>query len=120
MIQLDLGDGEYFVTFDDYKQASFRWEEKYIVSRKYKHSEEIELKNYCSQVEKYIKKQYWYYLTDDTATINVHTSRSKTTCYCSFTFLNYVGLWQVVGAWNNGPIVRTFVRLGEGSNPSKA
>lgn len=45
VIQLDLGDGEYFVTEEDYKHEAFKWNEKYLRSRKLKYKgEETELR----------------------------------------------------------------------------
>lgn len=73
-------------------------------------------------MEQFIKEQYWYYLTPDTKTLDYSESNPNGSgCYCSFTYINYVGLFQVIGQWDyssNQPVVNTFVRLGDGSDPN--
>ena len=41
-------------------------------------------------------------------------------CYCTTTFVNRIGLWQVIGYHGpKGNVVNTFVRLGDGYETKK-
>jgi hypothetical protein len=122
VISLDLGDGEYFVPHEP-TSKSFNFSEGWARQKWFRDQQEAQrIHQNCLQVEKFIKSEYWYYLTPDTKTLDFSESNPGTGCYCSFTFLNYLGLFQVIGQWNghtNQAQVSTFVRLGDGSNPNE-
>lgn len=121
VISLDLGDGEYFAPHDP-EEKHFNFTEGWARQKWFKNKQEQErIHQNCLKVEKFIKKEYWYYLTPDTTTLDFSESNPGSRCYCSFTFINYVGLFQVIGQWDsrtNSATVNTFVRLGDGSDPS--
>lgn len=122
VISLNLGAGEYFVPHDQ-NSNSFNFNESWARSKWFKNREDQDrIHRNCQKVEAYIKKNYWYYLTPDTKTLDFSESNPGKGCYCSFTYLNYVGLFQVIGQWDystNSPVVNTFVRLGDGSDPNQ-
>jgi hypothetical protein len=123
VISLNLGAGEYFVPHDESPHDGNRFTENWARSKWFKNKRDQDnVHQNCQKVESYIKKQYWYYLTPDTKTLDYSESNPGSGCYCSFTYINYVGLFQVIGQWDyskNQPVVNTFVRLGDGSDPNQ-
>lgn len=121
VISLNLGDGEYFVPHDQ-KSQEFNFTEGWARSKWFKNRKDYDrVHSSCQKVEAFVKQQYWYYLTPDTKTLDFSESNPGSGCYCSFTYVNYVGLFQVIGQWDfatNTPRVNTFVRLGDGSDPN--
>jgi hypothetical protein len=121
VISLNLGAGEYFVP---HEENNNNFTESWARSKHFKRRDDQDrIHKTCQKVEKYIKEQYWYYLTPDTKSLDFsESSPNGAGCYCSFTYINYVGLFQVIGQWDyetNQPVVNTFVRLGDGSDPNE-
>jgi hypothetical protein len=120
VISLNLGAGEYLVPHEENNR---NYTESWARSRWFHNRKDYDrVRQNCLKVEAFIKQQYWYYLTPDTRTLDYSESLPGQNCYCSFTYINYVGLFQVIGQWDSltsSPIVNTFVRLGEGSDPNQ-
>lgn len=99
----------------------FEWDEIWARGKWFKNKkDQDDVHTKCQIIDKFIKKQYWYYLTPDTKALDSSESNPGRGCYCSFTYINYLGLFQVIAQWdykNNAPLVNTFVRLGDGSDP---
>ena len=94
VISLDLGYGEYLVPHKP-TDTHFNFTESWASSHwftGYHYGQEAEVRRRCSDVEAYVRKQYWYYLPD-AVTLDVSRSNAKEQCYCVFHFVNRVGLW---------------------------
>ena len=116
-ISLDLGFGSYLVPrWTDLSRANWSW--KWARSRFYK---EVKVANFadaqCALFNKYTRKNYWYYL-DGAVTLSSENSLFGKYCYCTTSYVNRIGLWQVIGYYGpRGSVVNTFVRLGDGYEP---
>jgi len=123
VISVDLGDGEYLVPHDDSASVdTFTFSETWARSKAFKSKkQQDDVHNKCGLVEKYLRKNYWYYLPD-AITLDSSESSGIKNCYCVFHFVNTVGLWEAIARWDystNSPQVNTFVRLGDGYDSKK-
>ena len=117
-ISLDLGYGTYTVPrWSDNEKPNWSW--NWARGRFYTTPSTASFADsQCKLFNTFTKKNYWYYL-DGAATLSSENSLFGKYCYCTSTFVNRMGLWQVIGY--NGPrgvVVSTFVRLGDGYEPN--
>ena len=116
-ISLDLGYGSYLVPkFADIRKPTWSWS----WSRQWFYKKPT-VANFadaqCKLFDKYTRKNYWYYL-DGAVTVSSENSLFGKYCYCTLSYANRVGLWQVIGYYGpKGSVVSTFVRLGDGHEP---
>ena len=116
-ISLDLGYGVYSIPRWAKNQKP-NWSWKWARGVYYK---EVSVANFadaqCALFDKYTRKNYWYYL-DGAVTVSAENSLFGKYCYCTHSYVNRVGLWQVIGYYGpRGSVVSTFVRLGDGYEP---
>ena len=116
-ISLDLGFGTYLVPRWA-KNEKPVWTWSWARGRFYK---KVSVANFadaqCKLFDKYTRKNYWYYL-DNAVVVSAENSLFGKYCYCTYSYVNRVGLWQVIGYQGpRGSVVSTFVRLGEGYAP---
>ena len=74
----------------------------------------------CVKLDKFVRKNYDNYLRNAVIIAQSNSAFNTKWCYCMTTYVNRLGLWQVIGS--DGPKglkVNTFVRLGDGYLPKK-
>jgi len=118
-ISMDLGYGVYRVPkwTDDRPNWSWTWAR----SRFYTKSADADFADSrCKLFDAYTRKSYWYYL-DGAVTVSSSNSLFSNYCYCTCTYVNRIGMWQVIGYYGpSGNVINTFVRLGEGYDPKES
>jgi hypothetical protein len=117
-ISLDLGYGIYWTPkWADNDQPQWNW--TWARSKWYKTPVLAEeASGRCEKWDAYVRTTYWYYLKD-ASRASAENSVFGQQCYCTHTYVNLLGTWQVIGYEGpSGNTISTFVRLGDGCNPS--
>jgi len=117
-ISMDLGYGEYQVPrWDSHEQP--QWNEQWARQQFYRSpsAEEIATRR-CARLDDMVRENYYYYLKD-AILLSQSNSVFGNYCYCMNTYVNLMGIWQVIGSDSpTGMKVNTFVRLGDGYAPN--
>ena len=111
---MDLGYGHYHIPkFEVHSEPvwSWNWAKTKFYTKVFV-AETADVR--CRHFDKYVRTNYWYYL-DGAKLVSNENSLFEPHCYCTHTYVNRIGLWQVIGTHGpNGDVVNTFVRLGDG------
>ena len=118
-ISMDLGHGVYQVPQWGAKVQP-NWNEQWARRQFYTNQvDEQSASLRCKKLDALVRKNYYYYL-DNAVILSESNSVFGNYCYCMTTYVNRMGIWQVIGSdsWS-GLEVNTFVRLGDGYSPEK-
>lgn len=122
VLSLQLGEGEFIVTINEDGTIT-------VVGEAEEHNEENplpeknlekDMEEKCGLTNTFITDKYWYYLRGAKV---IHASHAPTSqrYYCVFVYVNIVGTFLVIGNYEletTVSSVNTFVRLGNGHDPS--
>ena len=118
-ISMDLGHGRYEVPHWNQPNKRYNWDESWAQHQFYSNRRDQEAASRrCIKLDAYVRKNYEYYLKD-AVIISQSNSVFGNYCYCMTTYVNRMGIWQVIGSdsFYGGLEVNTFVRLGDGYAP---
>ena len=110
-ISLNLGLGEYQVP-QFKKDEEPRWSEQWARQQFYRTPAAEIGATRCVELDKVARRNYYYYL-DGAILLSDSNSAFGSYCYCMNTYVNRIGIWQVIGSYTPfGVQINTFVRLG--------
>jgi len=116
---MNLGWGNYQVPQFGINQA-YTWSESWAQLQFYKNKAAIDVaSSKCAALDTLARKNYYYYLNGSAILSSANADFDGKGCYCQNTYVNLQGTWLVIGNYASGTInIDTFVRLGDGYDPS--
>jgi hypothetical protein len=117
VLSLQLGEGEFIVTINDDGTISVVGKAD---SGEANTDIEKEMEIKCGFTNTFITEKYWYFLRGAKVLHASHTPTSQR-YYCVFVYVNIVGTFLVIGNYeleSASSGINTFVRLGNGYDPS--
>lgn len=116
-ISIDLGYGEYRVPRWGQGETP-NWSESWAQRQFYQSQSAADAAaDRCSELDHIARSNYGHYLRG-AATLSASNSAFGSYCYCMNTYVNQMGIWQVIGTSTPfGVQISTFVRLGDGYDP---
>lgn len=120
-VSMNLGWGHYQVP--QFRQnAVYDWTESWAQSQYYKTKvAAVAAANRCAALDKSARTSYSHYLKGAATLSEANADYDGKGCYCQNTYVNIQGTWLVIGSYSyrTGKIgIDTFVRLGDGYDPS--
>lgn len=118
-VSMNLGWGYYQVP--QFRQnESYDWNESWAQNHFYKSKiAAAAAANKCAALDETARTTYRHYLRGAVILSEANADYEGKGCYCQNTYVNIQGTWLVIGSYSAGKMsIDTFVRLGDGYDPS--
>lgn len=118
-VSMNLGRGHYQVP-QFRRNDAYDWSESWAQNQFYRNKTAVAVAvSKCEALDITARKNYDYYLRGAVILSSANADYEDKGCYCQNTYVNLQGTWLVIGNYGSGKMnIDTFVRLGDGYEPS--